>query len=105
MLDAVSSVLGLQYSQILKSTALHNENKEVKLKLDSVLNVTWRSRRRLNGYAASRFSITDVNHVTAVCDQRFLPLSSFLLPSPAGLMMSEYIRKDRTSVRAEAQCM
>lgn len=63
MLDAVCSVLGLQYSQILKSTALHSENKEVKVKLSSVLNVTWRSRRRLSGYAESRFSITNVNHV------------------------------------------
>lgn len=52
----------LQYFQS-KSTALHSENKDVKLKLDSVLNVTWRSHRRLSGYTASRSSITDVNHV------------------------------------------
>lgn len=72
MLDAVCSVLGLQYSQILNSTALHNENKEVKLKLDSVLNVTRRSLRRLSGYAASGFSIPDVSHVvTAVWSAGF----------------------------------
>lgn len=33
MLDAVCGVLGLQYSQILNYIVLHNENKEVKLKL------------------------------------------------------------------------
>ena len=53
MLDAICSVLGLQYAQILKSTALHDENKEVELKLDSVLDVSQRSHRRLSGYAAS----------------------------------------------------
>lgn len=60
MLGALCSVVGLQYSQIFDSTALH---KEVKLKSDSVLNVTQRSCRMLSGYSANRFSITDVSHV------------------------------------------
>lgn len=55
----------LQYFQ-LKSIALHNENR-VRLKLDSVLNVTQRSHRRLSGHRASLSSTTDVNNVvTAV---------------------------------------